>query len=512
LAFVAHTQRQRWAEAIDRRFFREHYDARRLLREVASQARQAGNFERAAPGVVARIEAALHPEFAAIMLKPPGDGNFRSIASAPSGQAPPALNAESKLIAFLRVLGKPLEVMLGATGWLQQQLPDHEMDFLLQTHIDLLVPVVMVAEQNEALLVLGVKRSEEPYTGEDLDLLAAIASSLALLLEIPAVLPVRLSESFAECPQCGTCYDSGAGRCAQESAGLTPVHMPRTLAGRYHLERRRGRGGMGAVYEATDRALERRAAVKVIREDRLDSAGAAQRFQREARAAAAFAHPNVVTIYDYGVEAGMRAFLVMELLEGATLRDELQSHKRLDAARTVQIFRGLCNAVVAAHGRQLIHRDLKPENIFLARSGHGESETVKVLDFGIAKFLPGREEGTETRTIGETDAGILVGTPGYMSPEQLLGESPAVSWDLWALAVTAYETLTGTLPFPAASRDKWRQSVLAGIYTPLSEHLTDPPAAWEEFFARSLAADRARRPKSAAEFSQHLEQALTGRI
>jgi serine/threonine-protein kinase len=165
--------------------------------------------------------------------------------------------------------------------------------------------------------------------------------------------------------------------------------------------------------------------------------------------------------------------------------------------------------VEAAHLHNLIHRDLEPENIFLARSGDAESETVKVLDFGIAKFLPGFERGEEAPTLGETDAGMLMGTPGYMSPEQLLGEEPAVSWDLWALAVTAYETLTGGLPFPAASREQWRRSVLAGGCMPLGERIVDPPAEWEEFFARSLSADRTKRPGSAAEFLRDLERALS---
>ena len=284
--------------------------------------------------------------------------------------------------------------------------------------------------------------------------------------------------------------------------------MPRNLAVRYRLERRLGRGGMGAVYEASDVTLSRRVAVKVLREDRLDSAGATQRFQREARAAAGFAHPNVVTIHDYGIVAGTLAFLVMELLEGATLREELKSRKRLSAARTVEIFRGVCSAVEAEHNRQLIHRDLKPENIFLARSSDTGSETVKVLDFGIAKFQPGSEQGTGMITSGETDTGILVGTPGYISPDQLLAEKPAASWDLWALAVTDYETLAGALPFPAATRDHWCQSVLEGRYTPLSKHLANPPAPWEEFFGSSLAADRTRRPQSAAELQRHLEEAL----
>src|SRR3974377_111807 len=105
-------------------------------------------------------------------------------------------------------------------------------------------------------------------------------------------------------------------------------------------------------------------------------------------------------------------------------------------------------------------------------------------------------------------AGIWVGTMVYMSPEQLLGERPAVSWDLWALAVMAYETLTGRLPFPASTRDEWLRVVLAGCFTPLNEDLPAPQADWQEFFARSLAIDRTRRPPSAADFFRHMEQAF----
>jgi serine/threonine-protein kinase len=508
LALLAYWRRQPWLEALDRRFFRERYNAQRLLREVAGEIREGGGLDRVSPRVVARIESALHPEFASLMVREPGEPSYRALASVPAGQAPAPLPADSKIIALARVLGKPLETLLADSGWLDQRLPHEEIDSVRRARIDLLVPVASAPGCPEALLVLGIKRSEEPYTREDQELLEAIAASLGLRLDQMAIPAEHSTGTFEECPQCGTCYDTGVARCAQESTRLVPIHMPRTLAGRYRLERRRGRGGMGSVYEATDSALERRVAVKVIREDRLGGPEVAQRFHREARAAAAFAHPNVVTVYDYGVEAGTRAFLVMELLEGATLREELKSRKRLAASRAVEIFRGVCSAVEAAHRRQLIHRDLKPENIFLARSGDGGSEVVKVLDFGIAKFLPASEDEAETQTLAETDAGVLVGTPGYMSPEQLLGERPAVSWDLWALAVTVYETLTGSLTFPVASRDKWRQLVLAGERTPLSEHLTEPPAPWEEFFARSLAADRTRRPQSAAEFFRQLEQAL----
>ncbi len=498
LAVVAQTQRQRWLEALDRRFFRERYEAQRLLREVVAELRQAGSFERVAPRVVAHIEAALHPEFAALLVREPHEASYRSLAAAPTGQALPPVPADSKLVALVHLLGKPLEVPLTESGWLQQQLPHEETDFLCHARIDLLVPIATAAERTEALLALGPKRSEEPYTGEDQDLLVAIATSLALLLEKPAPGPERLSNEFEECPRCGTCYDTGTTRCAQDSAALERVALPRLLAERYRVDRRLGRGGMGTVYEAADTALERRVAVKVIRDNLLGSAEAAERFRREARATAAFAHPNVVTVYDFGLAAGTRAFLVMELLNGATLREELRKEKRLAPLRTLGILRGVCAAVEAAHRRQLLHRDLKPENIFLVR---GDSlETAKVLDFGVAKFLP---SATQQAT-ADTGTGMLVGTLQYMSPEQLRGEVVHASWDLWALAVIAYEMLTGAPPFAGAAL----AAVLAGRFSPVANHLPDAPVRWQEFFERVLALEPGRRPNSALMFFSELDRAL----
>ncbi len=501
LALVAHRQRRQWLEALDRRFFRERYDAQRLLREVVEEVRQAGSFEHVAPRVVARIEAALHPEFAALLVREPRESNYRSLAAAPAGQAPPPLPADSKVVALLCLLGKPLEVSLTETSWLKQQLPHAETDFLRQARIELLVPVANAPDRTEALLAVGLKRSEEPYTREDQDLLATIATSLALLLERPVAAPARISDALEECPQCGTCYDTGAGRCAQEGATLNLVRVPRLLADRYRLERRLGRGGMGTVYAATDTALERRVAVKVIREELVGSADAAERFRREARAAAGFSHPNVVTVHDFGVTAGTRAFLVMEILEGTELREELRRQKRLAASRTLEILRGVCAAVEAAHRRPLIHRDLKPENIFLARAEAGE--TPKVLDFGVAKFLP-----TSTQPTATTGTGFLVGTLQYMAPEQLRGEAADAAWDLWALAVVAYEMLTGAQPFASTTPAAWQRALLAGRFTPLATHLPDAPARWQQFFARALALEASQRPPSARIFFSELERAL----
>ncbi len=502
LAVLAHYLRQQWLAALDRRFFRERYDAERLLREVVEEVHAARSFDQVAPRVVARIEAALHPQFAALLVREPREPSFRTLSAAPAGHAPPRLPADSKLVALVRVLGKPIEMPHTESGWLQQQLPHEETDFIRQAGIDLLVPVSFAPERSEALLALGVKRSEEPYTREDQELLISISNSLDLLLERPVTVPVHASEAFEECPRCGACYDTGAACCPQEGAGLHLVHVPRLLAARYRLDCRLGRGGMGTVYAATDTALDRRVAVKLIRDDLVGSAEAAERFRRESRAAASFSHPNVVTVHDFGVAAATRAFLVMELLDGHTLREELKREKRLAARRTLEVLRGVTAAVDAAHRRQLIHRDLKPENIFLARDEDGE--TAKILDFGIAKFLP-----SATGPTADTGTGLLVGTLYYMAPEQLRGEHLHASWDLWALAVIAYEMLTGTHPFAAGGTAvECQAALLAGRATLVAFHLPESPARWQEFFDCALALEPTRRPASARLFCSELDRAL----
>jgi serine/threonine-protein kinase len=505
LALVAYSRRQPWLQAIDGRFFRERYNAQLVLREVVDAIREARSFERVAPRVVARIESALHSQFVALMVRRPDDHSYRALASVPPGQAPPPIVAEGKLIALLRLLGKPLELAASGSTSLEQRLPRHEINMVRGSGMDLIVPIAVQPGGTEALLALGVKRSQEPYTREDQELLEAIASSLGLLLERSGSPVQQATAGFEECPKCGACYDSRSGVCEADGVALSAVHLPRLLGGRYELGRRRGRGGMGTVYEATDRTLQRRVAVKVIRDEWVASGNAAQRFRREARASAGFAHPNVVTVHDYGVDAETRAFLVMELLEGETLREELSRSKRLAPSRVLHVMRGVCAAVEAAHQRQLIHRDLKPENIFLTRTE--DQEGVKVLDFGVAKFLAD-DHAAATRMTVETQTGVLIGTLSYMSPEQLLGGKPDVLWDLWSLTVSVYEMLSGGMPFKETASEEWHRRVLSGTFTPLRSHMSDPPSAWERFFARCLSIERSRRPRSAADFLRELERAL----
>ena len=500
IAGMVHVQRRRWLDAIDRRFFRERYDAQRLMLTLVEKIRHATGLQSVAPQVVVQIEAALHPEYVALLMREQGDARYRTLASVPAGGIPLSLSGASKVAALVRLLGKPLDVGSTQSGWIRQQLPADEAELVRNARAGLLVPVAASPTGPEVLLALGEKRSEEPYSREDQEFLAAVAASLGLLVDRPA--PIAPGDSFAECPQCGTCEDSGAPSCVRDGAALTRVQLPRLLAQRYRLDRRLGRGGMGTVYEALDTALDRRVAVKVIREDLLGSASAAERFRLEARVAASFSHPNVVTIHDFGVARETRAFLVMELLHGLSLRDELRAQQRLAPASTLAILRDLASAVDAAHARNLVHRDLKPENVFLAGDAR---DRVKLLDFGLAKSIVGDSEG---ETAGVTGAGIIVGTVHYMGPDQLRGRAVDVGWDLWAIAVMTYEMLAGTLPFTGATMADYQSAVLAGRVTPVHAHIPEAPEPLEVFFAGALSLDPSRRPNRASRLVEELERAL----
>ena len=501
LALIARAGRRQWLHRLDRHFFREQYDAQQILRAVAEDIRRIGDFERVAPRVVAQIEAALHPEFVALLVRGPQELVYRVLVATPAGLSPPPLRVDTTLIALLRVLGKPLEVSAGGAEWLEHQLPPAELQFLEQCGIDLLVPIVTHADRSESVLALGVKRSEEPYARQDVDLLAVIAANLALLLErpMPAEPPV---DTFEECPSCGTCHDSGAGACAHDGTALVSIRLSRTLAARYYLERMLGRGGFGSVYVAVDTALDRRVAIKITRDDLPGGDDLALRFKREARIAAAFVHPNVVTVHDFGVTSGgTRGFLVMELLAGRTLRDELRERSTMTPRETIAVMRDVCAAVDAAHRDQLVHRDLKPENIFLVDADG--ARRAKVLDFGIAKIL-GEDTARDARHI--TRAGEIVGTLAYMSPEQLRGEDLTLDCDVWALAMIAYEMLTGSHAFAL----QWSRHMTAARQGLPAENTAALTPAVQRFFDHALATRTIDRPASAAAFVMAFERALGG--
>ncbi|RPJ75224.1 MAG: serine/threonine protein kinase, partial [Acidobacteria bacterium] len=501
---VAQRRRHEWLDALDRRFFRERYDTSRILRQVAADIEGASTLEQAAARVAASIHVALHPTFVSVLLKRAGDNEYRRVACVPPGEGPSALPAGGRLVGLATVLGTPLEVADAAAQGDLNPLPSDEAALVAASRLELVVPVPAGPAAAAAVLALGPRRSEEPYASEALALLGSIARGLGFLLDRHTRTGPSLT-TFGECPRCGTCYDHGSTLCSKEGATLVPSRLPRVFTGRYRLESRLGQGGMGVVYRAHDEALDRPVAVKVLREELVADPRSAERFQREARLSARFSHPHVVTIHDFGVLGEGRAFLVMELLHGRTLRDELAQRGRLPRGRVLQVLRPVCGAVGSAHRRQLVHRDLKPENVFLAEMDG--VETPKVLDFGIAK-ISGMAAAAGH---GETGVGLLLGTPQYMAPEQLRGEEAAPAWDLWSLAIVAYELLTGGYPVPGCRPGQpGRMALPAGDTSRLAGVLEVLGDREHAFFRQALAIDPAGRPATAETFLAGLEVAISG--
>jgi len=499
LAGLAYQQRNVWLSWLDRRFFRDKYDAQRLFRHVMDDIRHAGNIEEVSSSVVTRVVEALHAEFCALLVRKPAEPSYRVVAAAPSGSLTADLPATNKLIPLVRMLDRSVPIMLAESGWLGQQLPQVDKDFLHNARIDLLVPVVLAEGGIEALIVVGAKRSEEPYSAEDTGLLENVASAVALLLTRGT--SAMHGRSLEECPFCGTCYDTGTTKCEKDESLLTLVATPRMLGQRYRLEKRLGQGGMGKVYRATDVSLNRTVAVKMIRDEFFANQNAMEKFRQESRVTASLAHPNIVTVHDFGLDTSQRVFLVMELLEGITLREEFRQKTRLTAGRTLELFEGICAGIGAAHARGLVHRDLKPENIFVSRPN--VLELVKITDFGIAKTLS--ELANDSNA---TATGVLVGTMRYMSPEQLQGKSISARWDVWALGVIAYEALCGTAPFSGTDFSTLRSAIMGVAFPKVGMLVPEAPDRWQDFFVRAFEPLEEQRPQSVEMFWEEMQECL----
>ena len=271
---------------------------------------------------------------------------------------------------------------------------------------------------------------------------------------------------------------------------------PVLLIDRYEVGRLLGAGGMAEVYEGRDRLLARRVAIKVLLAEFAQDPSFLVRFKREAQAAASLSHPNIVAVYDTGVQGGTH-FIVMEYVEGRTLRDLLRIGGPPPPERAAGIAADVCNALAAAHARGLIHRDVKPGNVMLTPDG-----TVKVMDFGIAR-------ATSSDTITQTHA--VIGTAQYISPEQVEGREVDARGDLYSLGCLLYEMLTGRVPFSG-------ESPVAIAYRHVREDPVPPrqlnpriPPALEAITLRAMAKHPLNRYQTAAELRADLERALTGR-
>ncbi len=287
------------------------------------------------------------------------------------------------------------------------------------------------------------------------------------------------------------------------------------LAERYKLVEPIGRGGMGAVWRAQHLLLGTPVAIKLVHAQVAERAGMRARFLREAQAAAVLRSANVVQILDYGVHEGM-PFIAMEHLDGEPLSRKLDRQKKLSTAETVGVVSGVARALSRAHKLGIVHRDLKPDNIFLTNEESGQ--VVKVLDFGIAKILDGPTTGHEDTTAGDesaeakknpsTETGAMLGTPGYMSPEQARGKKEIDGRsDLWSLAVITFECLTGERPFKAEVLGELVLQICAEpIVVPSS--VAEVPDGFDAWFARATQREPNDRFQSVREMADALAAVL----
>ncbi|MDT5156038.1 MAG: eukaryotic-like serine/threonine-protein kinase [Acidobacteriota bacterium] len=319
-----------------------------------------------------------------------------------------------------------------------------------------------------------------------------------------------------QCPKCGRQFDSGAAVCPDDATPLSAdvtvadpaaVDEPsdpligNVLDDKYRLDARLGEGGMGTVYRATHLLIERPVAVKVLNSRLVTDDAAKERFRREARAAGRLQHTNAVAVTDFGETRDGLVYLVMELLEGKSLREVLAREAPLDPARAVSLMLQISAAVEAAHEAGIIHRDLKPGNIFLVQRPDSPY-IVKVLDFGIAKIATEGGEYSFADTL--TGIGVMIGTPRYMSPEQCDGAQLTPASDVYSLGVILYEMLTGQTPFSGVSPLALALKHSSESPRPPRELVPAIPPTLEAVVLHALEKGAQERPADAGEFRREL--------
>ncbi|HEY3136061.1 MAG TPA: protein kinase, partial [Blastocatellia bacterium] len=371
-------QLTRW---IDRRFFSEAYNQERILLNLIEQIKELDSMRELSRLVSKEVEAAMHPRHVYVFYRGEAKRDL-TLGYSSGGQSHDLrITEESQLLHFMQRQRGAQDFPLPPDS----DLPEDEEAWLTGLGVTLIVPMSGNDGRLAGLLLLGEKKSEEPYTANDRKLLQAIAAQIAVVYEnvwlkeqaareqkIKHEVLGRLEEQqinlVKECPACGACYDSTSAVCDRDQRELTlSLPVERTIDNKYRLEQLIGRGGMGAVYEASDLRLNRRVAIKIMLGNMFGDPTALRRFEREAQASARLNHPNIIAVYDYGGIRTDGAYLVMELVRGTTLRSELQRVGRLDPKIAAAWFAQLLEGVKAAHQAGVIHRDLKPENVLISR-------------------------------------------------------------------------------------------------------------------------------------------------
>ncbi|MBL0170086.1 MAG: serine/threonine protein kinase [Gemmatimonadaceae bacterium] len=311
------------------------------------------------------------------------------------------------------------------------------------------------------------------------------------------------------CPRCGETYDDAVAFCATDGTRLVRGGQPTDLIGtviaeRYRIVSRIGEGGMGQVYLGEHVRMKRKSAIKIMRPSLVGEVEALQRFTREAENASQLSHPNIAAIFDFGETADGVVYLAMEYVDGYSLAGKLQESAALHPDVAADILGQAADALQAAHDLNMLHRDIKPDNIMLGKRADG-TYLVKLVDFGIARTMDGSDQKV-TRT------GFAVGTPQYMSPEQLAGDTLDARSDQYSLALVAFFSLTGKQAFPAESS---KESLIARLTSrPQTLQNAKQDVQWpdtlQEVFDRALAPEPSDRYATVSDFAHALSGAISG--
>jgi tRNA A-37 threonylcarbamoyl transferase component Bud32 len=306
------------------------------------------------------------------------------------------------------------------------------------------------------------------------------------------------SDDSRFCQKCGTNLGGVSANVEKE-----PL-VGKMLAGNFQIRRKIAVGGMGSIYEAEQVSLSKQVCIKVLHKHLLRDATIIKRFHREARAASRLKHPNCINVIDFGQAENGILYLAMDFVEGVDLATLLDEEFPLGADRIIRVLSQVSMALDEAHEHNIIHRDLKPENIMVEQRRH-QPDFVTVLDFGIAKI---KEPGKDDRETFQTMAGVVCGTPEYMSPEQIRGDELDSRSDIYSMGVIMWQLFTRRLPFAAATPIATVTKHLTESAEPPSRFCRDIPPAMERLILRMLSKKPGERPQSALEVKERMDEVV----
>jgi Protein kinase domain len=511
-----HRARKRIFGALDRRFFREQYDASLVLARVATSIQDITRKEDLTLVLLTELDKAFHPESIYLMLYEESVAQFRCTQNAMR-----PLESTAELAGILMRDGSPLVIDYDSQT-VSHFLPEPEREWLAEGAIRLVVPLIGSNKSLLGLVGLGERRSELPYSHDDQVVLSAIAASAVATIEkqmrragkslssaqelVPEIVDAPVTARV--CITCGQIDPPDAESCSTCKATVSDASIPYILLGKFRFERQIGKGGMGIVYKAVDLTLGRPVAIKTLPRT---SPSHAMQLRQEARAIASLNHPHLATIF--GVETWHgQPLLIFEYLPSGNLYDRIRAD-RMSYSEVLQLGVILADVLGLLHSSGMIHRDVKPSNI-----AYLDSKTPKLLDFGLAQMMRERDSfwfspkmndlQSNITWVESSPSGFFVGTPQYMAPELIRYRQIGPSIDLWALCLVLYEAIAGVNPmYQPTLRDTLLQ-IAKGRVPDVREYRSDCPAPIAEFLQSALLPDPSRRPSRAQSIRDQLKELL----